>query len=225
MYFVIVGAGHVGSHIAESLVEKSDRLTIIDRLEETTQQLSKRHPNIQVLFGDGSDIDVLKKANVEKADAVVASTNSDAINLRICEIAKNEFKVPHVIALLNNPRNREFFEEQRVVDTIISPIDMAVAFFETAIKRQDVITLLNMKEENFSVAEFIVFPDTKLIGRVLGEISLPDDSRIGVFKRGKRSTIPKANTRVQAGDILFLYGTKNAVKRAIQNLRRESGSN
>jgi len=99
MYFVIVGAGHVGSHIAESLVEKNDRLTIIDRLEETTQHLAKRHPNIHVLFGDGSDMQVLKKAEVDKADAVVASTNSDAINLRICEIAKNEFKTPHVIAL------------------------------------------------------------------------------------------------------------------------------
>lgn len=220
MYFVIVGAGHVGSHIAESLVEKNDRLTIIDRLEETTQHLAKRHTNIHVLFGDGSDIEVLKKAEVDKADAIVASTNSDAINLRICEIAKNEFKTPHVIALLNNPRNREFFEEQRVVDTIISPIDMAVAFFETSIKRHDVITLLSMKDENFSVAEFIVFPETKLVGKMLDEIDLPADCRIGVIKRGKRSTIPQANSRIQAGDILFLYGTKNGVKRAVQVLKR-----
>ncbi len=220
MYFVIVGAGHLGSHIAESLVEKNDHLTIIDRLEETTQYLAKRHPNIQVLFGDGADVQVLKKAKVEKADAIVASTNSDATNLRICEIAKNEFKTPHVIALLNNPRNREFFEEQRVVDTIISPIDMAVAFFETAIKRHDVITLLNMKDENFSVVEFIVFPETKLVGRILGEIGLPDDCRIGVVKRGKRSTIPQANTRIQSGDIFFLYGTKSGVKRAVQILKR-----
>jgi trk system potassium uptake protein TrkA len=214
----------MGIHLINSILEKGDRLIVIDRLEETCQKISKQHPNIQTIFGDGTDLETLKKAEAEKADALVAATNSDSVNLVICELAKNKFHIPHVITILNNPRNRNIFEERRIVETIICPTEMATAFFETTVHRHDLITLLHMRGEDYKVVEFIVLPHSQLIGKKISEITIPNTSKIGMVKREGVNIFPDQNFAFSANDRLFIYGTVEGVEKAVETLREYSFS-
>ena len=109
MYVLVVGAGKVGWNLARELIDKGNELTIVEnsarRYATVEEELEHR-----AQYGDGSELWVLERAGIERADMVIAVTGDDEDNILICQVAREKYGVERVIARCNNPRNLQHFE-------------------------------------------------------------------------------------------------------------------
>src|SRR3954451_24167271 len=97
MYVVVVGAGKVGWNLARELIDKGNELTVIesDRARFQTVEEELEHA---AQYGDGSELWLLERAGIERADLVIAVTGDDEDNILICQVAREKYGVERVIA-------------------------------------------------------------------------------------------------------------------------------
>src|ERR671935_2161952 len=109
MYVIIVGAGKVGWNLARELLDKGHEVTLMesnmDRYLTVEQELEH---NVQ--YGDASELWVLERAGISRADMVIAVTGDDEDNILICQVAQEKYLVDRTIARVNNPRNVDHFK-------------------------------------------------------------------------------------------------------------------
>ena len=110
LYIVIAGCGKLGSYLANQLSRQGNLLVIIDRNESTFENLSTDFSGFRV-EGDASRITVLKEAKMNQADWVIATTNDDNINLMVAQVAREVFKVPHVLARVFDPKREQVYTQ------------------------------------------------------------------------------------------------------------------
>src|ERR671910_1464444 len=109
MYVIVVGAGKVGWNLGRELLEKGHEVTLIEsdrgRYEAVEQELEHA-----VQYGDASELWVLERAGIGRADMMIAVTGDDEDNILISQVAKEKYGVERIIARVNNPRNLQHFE-------------------------------------------------------------------------------------------------------------------
>ncbi len=127
MKIVIVGAGKVGTTLAQHLSAESNDISVIDWNEKKLLDLQKRI-DIRVVCGMGSHPDILIKAGIEDADMMVAVTKSDELNIVACQVAHSLFRTETKIARVRSAsytskkyRSRLFHDDNFPVDFFISP--------------------------------------------------------------------------------------------------------
>lgn len=119
MYIIIVGGGKVGYYLMKSMVEAGNKVCLIEAEKNLCEKIAEEF-NDMVIWGDGTSLDVLKDANIEYADVMVAATGKDEENLVICQIAKMNYKISKTIARINNPKNTQVFKALGVDKTVCS---------------------------------------------------------------------------------------------------------
>ena len=115
-YTVIIGCGRLGANLANALSEEGENVLILDKEKDSFRKLSSSFGGLAV-EGDGTELDTLKAADVQRADTVIAVTNNDNINIMIAQIAKECFSVKKVISRLFDPE-RECVYQELGIDTI-----------------------------------------------------------------------------------------------------------
>jgi trk system potassium uptake protein TrkA len=121
MNVIIVGCGRVGALLATNLAAKGHDVTVIDPNADSFNRLPPEF-NGQTVLGSGIDMDVQLRAGVEHADAFVACTPGDNRNIAASQIAHEVFRVPQVVARINDPLRAEVFHElglQTVCPTLL----------------------------------------------------------------------------------------------------------
>lgn len=111
MKAIVVGCGRVGSSVARRLAEEGWDVTAIDEREEALDRLGDRWAGGFVV-GHGMDADILRRAGVDEADAVVVSTDGDNTNIVIAQVAQKRFGVNCVVARILDPARAEFYAER-----------------------------------------------------------------------------------------------------------------
>ena len=112
MYIVITGGGKVGEYLAQTMLKRGDRVSIIEQDRETADHLSAvLKGSYLVIHGDGCDSRFQEDAGIRSADVFVAVTGQDDSNLVSCEIAQRVFNVPRCVARVDDPRNLRIFRE------------------------------------------------------------------------------------------------------------------
>lgn len=115
-YTVIIGCGRLGANLANTLSEEGENVLILDKEKDSFRKLPSSFGGLAV-EGDGTDLDTLKAADVQRADTVIAVTNNDNSNIMIAQIAKECFSVKKVISRLFDPE-RECVYQELGIDTI-----------------------------------------------------------------------------------------------------------
>lgn len=110
MHIIIIGCGKVGAKFAQVLAEEGHDVVIVDNDSNSFKSLGSGFNGITVT-GVPIDQDVLKKAGIESCDAIAAVTPDDNVNIMACQVAKEIFKVPRVIARIYNPSREHVFHE------------------------------------------------------------------------------------------------------------------
>ncbi len=113
---LIVGCGRVGSQIAANMDRAGHEVVIVDRdpnafSRASTRGVLTRDFRGDQVVGNGTDVDVLRRAGIEKADGFVAVTEGDNRNIMASQIAKHVFKVPHVVTRIYDPERAETYEK------------------------------------------------------------------------------------------------------------------
>ena len=124
MNALIIGCGRVGSSIALQLQREGWDVTVVDENEDALARLGEHWPGTFIV-GQGIDVDVLREAGIEEADAVVAATDGDNSNILIGQVAQKRFDIGCVVIRILDPARADFYSERglRVVCPTKTAID------------------------------------------------------------------------------------------------------
>src|SRR5688572_1422263 len=198
MYAIVAGAGKVGWNLGRELLDKGHEVTLIeaDRDRYMTVEQELEH-NVQ--YGDASELWVLERAGISRADMVIAVTGDDEDNMLICQVAKEKYLVERIIARVNNPRNKEHFELLGI-KPLVSATDLILRLIEHEVPRYGLVHLLDLPEERLEIIELVVGDDSSAAGKRVEEVALPDGSLIISILRSGTGFVPKADSIIQPGD-------------------------
>ena len=202
MYVLIVGAGKVGWNLARELINKQHEITVIEgnpgRYATVEEELEHA-----VHLGDGSELWVLERADIERADLVIAVTGDDEDNILICQVARDKYGVENVIARCNNPRNLQHFELLGVKPAI-SATDLILRLIEHEVPQYGLLRLLDLPREHLEIIELEVAAGSAAAGRTVVELGLPNGSLVISILREGGGFVPMADSEVKAGDEVLL---------------------
>src|SRR5947208_5447955 len=198
MYVVIAGGGKVGWNLARELQGKGHEVTLIenDRRRYLTIEEELEHA---VQYGDASELWVLERAGIQRADLVIAVTGDDEDNLLICQIAREKYLCERIIARVNNPRNLQWFELLGI-QPAVSATDLILRLIEHEVPSYGLVHLLDLPEERLEIIELVVAEDAQAAGREIAAMGLPEGALVISVLRNGSGFVPKADTVVEAGD-------------------------
>lgn len=127
-YIIIAGCGRLGQVLAHRLSLEGNSIVVIDNDAESFGFLSSDFSGFTI-EGDATEVSVLLKAKVDKADMFFATTNNDNVNLMVSQVAKSVYNVPKVMARVKNP-NREVIFHNLNIDTICPTLLAADEFMK-----------------------------------------------------------------------------------------------
>jgi len=120
-YLIVIGCGHFGFPIVKSLIEQDYKVTAID-LDNKAFSRIPLSANSLMIEGDGTDPETLEAAGVVGADAVIAATNDDSVNIMISQMVKQKYHVETVIARLYDLSKERTYKDLGV--QMISPVSL-----------------------------------------------------------------------------------------------------
>jgi trk system potassium uptake protein TrkA len=202
MYVLIVGAGKVGWNLARELLGKGHELTVIesDPGRYATVEDELEHA---VQYGDGSELWVLERGGIERADMVIAVTGDDEDNILICQVAREKYGVERVIARCNNPRNLQHFELLGIKPAV-SATDLILRLIEHEVPQYGPLHLLDLPQERLEIIELEVAADSPAAGKIVKDLGLPDGSLVIAIMRDGTGFVPLADSLIEAGDEVLL---------------------
>jgi trk system potassium uptake protein TrkA len=198
MYIIVVGAGKVGWNLARELLDKGHEVTVIenDRDRYLTVEQELEH---SVQYGDASELWVLERAGIQRADMVIAVTGDDEDNMLICQVAKEKYLVERIIARVNNPRNRQHFELLGV-KPYVSATDLILRLLEHEVPAYGLVHLLDLPEERLEIIEMLLVSDSPATGKRVGDLELPEGSLLISVLREGEGFVPGPDTVLEEGD-------------------------
>lgn len=209
MRVIIVGAGEVGYQIARFLTMEGIDVVVIDQDREKLRRISEEL-DVAVIEGGGGDPSVLKEAGAEKADILLAVTNSDETNMIACLLGKAMFRIPRKIARIRNPDyffNKNLLSHENLdINPAINP-ELEVAKAIVRLLEIPFSTDVEDFEEGIvKVIGFKVSNKNPLIGKTLKDLKekVWKDFIIGIIERGDKVIIPTGKDTIKEEDIIYL---------------------
>ena len=202
MYVVIAGAGKVGWNLARELMNKGNEVTVLesDRSRYLTVEQELEHA---IQYGDATELWVLERAGINRADLTIAVTGDDEDNLLICQLAKEKYLCARIIARVNNPRNRRYFDLLGI-QPAVSATDLILRLIEHEVPSYGLVHLLDLRDEQLEIIELEVASGSPAAGRPVSDVSLPEGSLIISVLRNGRGFVPTSDTVIDAGDEVLL---------------------
>ena len=198
MYIIIAGAGKVGWNLARELIQEEHEVTLIevDRDRYLTVEDELEH---RVQHGDATELWVLERAGIVRADMVVAVTGDDEDNMLICQVAKEKYLCDRTIARVNNPRNKQWFELLGI-KPVVSATDLILRLIEHEVPEYGLVHLLDLPEQRLEITEMLLPEDSKANGVRVGDLEMPDGSLLISVLREGRGFVPGPDTVLESGD-------------------------
>jgi trk system potassium uptake protein TrkA len=202
VYVLIVGAGKVGWNLARELFQKDHEVTVI---ESDPARYAKVEEELEhsVHRGDGSELWVLERAGIERADLVIAVTGDDEDNILISQVAREKYGVERIVARCNNPRNLQHFELLGIKPAV-SATDLILRLIEHEVPQYGLVHLLDLPQERLEIIELEVAPGSEAAGKQVRDLGLPDGSLVISVLRDGAGFVPAGDSVVEAGDEVLL---------------------
>jgi trk system potassium uptake protein TrkA len=131
MYIIIIGCGRLGSMLAEDLSDSGHNISIIDREAKNLAALGSGFNGLRIK-GIEFDNDILIEAGIKNADYIISATPDDNINITVALIAKKIFKVPRIIARINDPKKKRVYDGLGI--ETINPTELSVYILKSRIE-------------------------------------------------------------------------------------------
>jgi trk/ktr system potassium uptake protein len=216
VYILIVGGGKVGTNLTAQLMKMGHEVTLIENDRNRYSLLEERFEHV-VRPGDATELFVLERAGIERADLVVAVTGDDEDNIIVCQVAKEKYGVPKVIARVNDPRNQQHFDMVGITLTV-SATATILALIEHELPQHELVTLIDLKRENLEIVEFALSDSSPAAGRFVRDLNLPSRSRLISVTRNGRAEIAIGDTQLAPGDLVMAIlepGAEDELKRQL----------
>src|SRR6202011_3465458 len=173
MYAIIAGAGKVGRNLARELITKGHEVTLLESSRQCYLAIEEEFEHA-AQYGDATELWVLERAGIQRADLVVAVTGDDEDNILVCQVAKEKYLCDRIIARVNNPRNHDHFR---------------LLGIQPAVSATDLI---------LQIIELEVSEGAPAVGEKVSDVALPEGSLIISVLRGRAGFVPKPDTVLEA---------------------------
>jgi trk system potassium uptake protein TrkA len=226
MKIIIVGAGRVGSSVAEALVSEANDITVIDTDVNRVAELQDRF-DLRGLVGNAALPSILRQAGADDADMLIAVTAGDEVNLVACKIAADLFNIPTRIARVRNVELQQhpaligeggfrashvIFPEQTVTDYLLKLIEFPEA-----------LQVLEFADGRASLIAVKAFAGGPLVSHPIKDLRrhIPKvDTRIVAMFRNDASVRVDGDTFIQPGDEVFFLAPSESIRAVMSELRR-----
>lgn len=202
---IIAGGGNIGFRLAKHL-ERRYQVKLIERNQERCVSLSETLEKTIVLQGNAAGKDMLVEENIEDTDVFIAVTNDDEANIMASMLAKR-LGARKVITLISNPDYVDLIQGGEI-DIAVSPQQTTIGSLLTHIRRGDVVNVHSLRRGAAEAIEAIAHGDhrsSKVVGKRLDEISLPEGATIGAIVRKQEVLIAHDHLRVEPDDHVILF--------------------
>jgi trk system potassium uptake protein TrkA len=216
MYFVVAGAGEVGFHLAQALLEAGHEVQVIEADRRRAGFVQEKLGSV-VMNAAADEGRAQMEAGCNRADALIAVTGDDAKNLVICQLAKLHCKTPRVIARVNNPKNEIVFKTLGIDETI-SSTRVLMSVIEQELPAGGFMPLMPLAGSDNEMIEAEIAPGTPGAGKNISTLRLPAGALVGgIIRRGKLMHADN-DTRLEVGDRVLVFAatdTESEVRKAL----------
>ncbi len=212
MRIVIVGAGKVGHTLAEQLSFEGHDIVIIDKSQQIIDSLVNAL-DVLGIVGNGASYGVLKEAEVDRADLLIACTSHDEVNLLCCMAAK-KIGAESTIARVRNPEYNDqllFMREELGLSMSINPEYISAMELFRILQFPSAIKIESFSNKRVEIAEIKLKEDSKLAGMKIGNLRSHFKEKVLIcsVQRGSEVAIPGGSFVLQAGDKINILATRN----------------
>jgi trk system potassium uptake protein TrkA len=191
---LLVGGGKVGSHLAREFSKAGHVVMVVEPDHDRARELSEE-TEVLVFEGDGTDVTLLRSADVHRADWALGVTGRDEVNFVACELAL-ALGAKQVLARLNDPRNRATFDAVEI--PVVAVTDLMVQVISQEVEVHDLSRIALIGHSNVSLCE-VELPDGFREAPVQ-DLKLPNPAVIVTVLRGEEVLLPTGSTILQPGD-------------------------
>ena len=215
---IVVGGGNIGFNVTKALEEAGQiKLCLIEQNEARAEWAAERLRKTIVLRGSGLDREILREAGVADAEAVVALTDSDQVNVLSAVIAKREGARRSTV-LVNEPEYGPLSESVGI-DRVIDPRATTISTILQHVRRGRIKAVFPLFGGEAELIDAVALETSKLVGKPLGEADLPRGIVIGAILREGDVILPDARTVIQANDRVVLLTLREDLE-TVQKLFR-----
>lgn len=221
MNIIIAGDGEAGFYLAEALVDSNHDITIVDPHDELLKMI-EAHTDLMTIVGDSNSVSVLRRANVSKADLVIAVLHNEPINILTAILAKKlgaRQTIARVATLENvSVENRKIYEELGI-DYLISPEDIAGHEVVKLLEQPEATEIFDFSGGKLSVFLFKIEENAPVIGKTLQDIAQEKGAlefRAVAFHRGAETFLPRADTVFEPNDLVYVITKRDAKEQLLE---------
>ena len=232
MNIIICGAGEVGYNIARLLSDEKNEITIIDHDENRIEHISGKL-DVRTLIGYASHPNILKEAEADKCDMIIAVTQSDEINMISCQIANLLFKVPIKIARVRSEAynkeewNNLFNESLFSIDALISPEQEVAKSFTRLVAVPGAKDMISFDEDLVRLIEINLAEDCPVLNTPLNQLTeiFPDlGARVVYIVRDSIGFVPNKLSEMKNGDDIYIIAESNKTERVLSIFGKETAT-
>ena len=220
--FLIIGGGNIGFNLAKNLEisHESARIKIIEKNKERAEYIANELNNSLVINGNGLEEDVLKEANIDDSETVLALTNDDEDNLMVSVLVEKFSKEKRTMALINKP-NYSILQSSLKIDDLIDPRMNTVSSILKHVHKGTIETAYSISNGDFEVIEAEIIDSSELIDKELKNSNLSENIRIGAILRKNDIIIPSSKFVFKKKDIVVFLAKRDQLP-VVENLFRIS---
>jgi trk system potassium uptake protein TrkA len=227
MNIVILGAGQVGSAIANQLsLDNENNITLIDTNQENLDNASK-YIDINTITGNASHPSILERAGIESADMLIAVTISDETNMLACQMAHTLYGVEKKIARIRTSEylhKKELFTVSAIpIDFVITPENIITNYLERMIEEPGSAQVFEFENGLIQLVETRVFANSPIVDSPINDLSkhLPNTKfRVVSINRKCEEVEITGDTIIRNGDKVFFVTEKGSISKVLKEFRR-----
>jgi trk system potassium uptake protein TrkA len=223
---LILGAGQVGSTVAESLVNEANDITVVDTDAEKLRQLQDRL-DLRTLVGNAAHPSVLEQAGIVDTDMLLAVTQSDEVNLVACKLAASLYNTPTRIARIRSAdylaRKEVFSLDNFCVDFSICPEQILTDYIVKLIEFPEALQVQKFSQGKASLVAVRAFHGGPLVGKPLSFLRthMPQvETRVAAIFRKDGPLIPEGSTVIEEDDEIFFIAATDNIRSVLKEMRR-----
>lgn len=214
MNIVMVGGGLVGSTLAAKLAGDGHDVTLVEQRSAKVRELQEA-ADIHVVEGNGASARVLRRAGIERADLLLAATDSDEVNLVVGLLAMQGFRVPRVVVRLRDPGHAESFDLVSAghagEHVWVNPEAVAVERILSLVEVPGAVDVLSFMGGRLLIAGFRITSRSDFAGLPLAHMKLmfpATPTLVTAIQRGDAWTVPDGREEIRAGDVIYFAITR-----------------
>lgn len=215
MHVVIAGSGRVGSELASNLERLGHSVVIIDKNEKAFDRLKSDFKGRRIV-GFAFDRDVLQEAGIEKADAFTSVTNGDNSNILSARVAKEHYRVRHVVARIYDPRRAQIY--QRLGIQTVATVRWTTDQILRHLLPDEVPVEYTVDNGEVVVTAFVAPPE--IVGKKALDLDEGAIRRVVAVSRFGVPRVPDKDLTVQDGDILHMSVLRGEAPGLAENLKK-----